>query len=92
MSLPTIRSMCSPSGREVPNQFEIVTDDALFFQSYSTIIAKREFVTGKITLDERSWDCSVTTGKYRNMFLDENKRATQMKIDDGTYELANLNA
>lgn len=74
----------------VKNQF-IVSDDngATFFQSYSTIIAKKH--NGKVTLDENSWDCSVTTSKYRNLFLGEDKKATERKIKDGTYKLENLN-
>ena len=74
----------------VKNQF-IVTDDngATFFQSYSTLIAKKQ--NGKITLDKDSWDYSKTTGKYRNLFLGENKKETERKIQDGTYQLANLN-
>ena len=74
----------------VKNQF-IVTDDngATFFQSYSTLIAKKQ--NGKITLDKDSWDYSKTTGKYRNVFLGEDKKETERKIQDGTYQLANLN-
>ena len=74
----------------VKNQF-IVTDDngATFFQSYSTLIAKKQ--NGKITLDKDSWDYSKTTGKYRNLFLGEDKKETERKIQDGTYQLANLN-
>ena len=46
---------------------------------------------GKITLDSIYWDYSRTTGKYRNMFLGENKAETQSKIDNGTYTLADIN-
>ncbi len=31
------------------------------------------------------WDYSKTTGKYRNQFLDENKKATEEKIRQGVY-------
>jgi len=74
----------------VKNQF-IVTDDngATLFQSYSTLIAKKQ--NGKITLDKDNWDYSKTTGKYRNLFLGEDKKETERKIQDGTYQLANLN-
>ena len=34
---------------------------------------------------------SVTTNRYRNMFLGENKAETQRKIDSGVYKLVNLN-
>lgn len=85
----TVCNMTGHSGREVPNQFIITTKDASYFQSYRTIIACR--TNGKVYLDKDSWDYSTTTGKYRNLFLDENKRETERKIKDGTYELANLN-
>jgi len=84
-----VRNMKSNSGRSVANQFEIETDDATYFQSYDSIIAKR--MSGVIYLDEYYWDYSVTTGRYRNMFLGENKNVTQMKIDSGEYILTNLN-
>lgn len=86
-----VQNMASPrTGRKVPNQFIITTDDGAYFQSYASIIA---FVAndGVVTLDENCWDCSVTTGKYRNMFLGENKRETKRKIESGQYKLANLN-
>ena len=71
------------------NQCTFVKDGATYFQSYESIIAKRE--NGQVTLDEMYWDYSPTTGKYRNIFLGEDKKTTQKKIDNGTYKLANLN-
>jgi hypothetical protein len=38
-----------------------------------------------------NWDYSVTTGKYRNIFLEETKKETQKKIDQGIYILTDLN-
>lgn len=61
-----------------------------WFQSYETIIAVK-YEDGSIALDEKYWDYSVTTGKYRNLFLGESKKETQEKIDKGIYKLANLN-
>ena len=46
---------------------------------------------GKITLDSYYWDYSVTTGKYRNQFLNEGIAETRKKIKEGIYKLANLN-
>tara|TARA_R110002012_G_scaffold189226_1_gene356424 strand:+ start:229 stop:477 length:249 start_codon:yes stop_codon:yes gene_type:complete len=82
--------MKSSNGNSVANQFEIKTDDATYLQSYNSIIAKR-MDSGVIYLDEYYWDYSVTTGRYRNMFLFENKKQTQAKIDSGEYILTNLN-
>ena len=84
-----VRNMKSNSGRSVANQFEIETDDATYFQSYNSVIAKR--MIGVVYLDEYYWDYSTTTGRYRNMFLGETKKETQAKIDSGEYILTNLN-
>jgi len=86
-----VQNMESSKGNTIANQF-IITDDngTIFFQSYATIIAKKE--AGKIYLDENSWDYSVTTGKYRNMFLRETKKDTEAKINSGEYKLVDLNS
>jgi hypothetical protein len=79
------------SGKEVANQFIIRDDNGNeFFQSYDSIIVKID-KCGQIYLDETYWDYSKTTGKYRNKYLGETKAETQKKIDNGTYELTNLN-
>lgn len=73
----------------VPNQFIIETPQAEYFQSYKSIIVKKQ--NGEITLDERFWDYSRTTGKYRNSYLGETISETRKKIKSGEYKLANLN-
>lgn len=73
----------------VPNQFVITDDESEYFQSYDSIIVKKS--KGKISLDERYWDYSNTTGKYRNKFLGEDKKTTEAKIKSGVYLLTNLN-
>ena len=85
-----VSQMESSRGNSIANQFEIFTDEGIFFQSYNTIIALKS--KGKIYLDENSWDYSMTTGKYRNIFLGEDKKATQKKIKSGEYILTNLNS
>jgi len=85
-----VRNMQSPNGNDVPNQFIIEDEKGNYtFQSYDSVIAIKN--SGEITLDESTWDYSVTTGKYRNQFLNETKKETQAKIDSGEYKLANLN-
>lgn len=80
------------SGREVANQFIIHDEEGnVFFQSYNSIIVKEERKTGKIYLDERYWDYSKITGRYRNQFLNESKKETEKKIKSGEYTLCNLN-
>lgn len=91
MNIPTVVNMASPrSMRPVANQYQIYTDDGTYFQSYRTIIAFRAN-DQTITLDEDSWDYSRTTGKYRNIFLNENTAETRKKIKSGEYKLADLN-
>ena len=71
------------------NHYVIKSDGARIFQSYDSIIAVKE---GRmVVLDKDKWDCSRTTGKYRNKFLDENKATTEKKIETGEYYLADLN-
>lgn len=85
-----VENMLSHAGREVANQFLIHTDNGVYFQSYSSIIAYRPF-GGQVILDKNFWEYSVTTGKYRNKFLHENTAETRQKIANGTYALADLN-
>lgn len=99
-----ITQMTSPrTGKPVANQFEIVTPNGTYFQSYNSIIA---FIPKKVNLyddtceqpedtrvqlDETYWNYSRTTAKYRNAFLGETTKETQEKINNDTYKLANLN-
>ena len=46
---------------------------------------------GATFLDKRYWNYSRTTGKYRNMVLDEDIKETRKKIEEGVYILADLN-
>jgi len=86
---PHVQNIRSRTGRAVPNQFEIIAADGVYFQSYSTVIAFRPR-TGKVQLDPK-WNCSRTTSIYRAEFLGESTAETQRKIDAGEYEVVNLN-
>jgi hypothetical protein len=77
------------TGEAVKNQFIIETTDGIYFQSYSSIIARK--FNGKVQIDKTYWNYSKTTSKYRNQFLNESTKETQSKIDSGEYELTNLN-
>lgn len=90
MQAPTVMNMKSSSGNKVKNQFIIWTDEGQYFQSYQTIIAFRDN-EGNVTLDRNRWDYSVTTGKYRNQFLNMNKDQTQKAINSGEIVLKDLN-
>lgn len=99
-----VQNMTSNKGNKIANQFIIYDDNNnKYFQSYKSVIAKIENNdiqenininyerNKKVYLDKTFWDYSVTTGKYRNIFLNETKKETEKKIKDGTYILTNLN-
>lgn len=97
-----VRQMTNDKGRAIANQF-IITDEGRgangnfikkeTFQSYDSIIAVKTVWNDRtdITLDNNAWDYSVTTGKYRNLFLGENITETRKKIKSGKYTLTDLN-
>ena len=84
-----VENMRSTRGNTVPNQFIINHNGEEFFQSYRVIIAKKG--NGKTYLDSYYWDYSVTTGRYRNQFLNETIKETRAKIESGEYILTDLN-
>lgn len=87
-----VNNMTSTNGNRIANQFIIETPEGISFQSYNSIICfEPKDRTQKTKLDQKYWDYSKTTGKYRNIFLGETKKETQAKIDSGIYELADLN-
>lgn len=92
-----VENMQSRTGREVPNQFIITMYDENgtlheYFQSYKSMIVHKTYgLNPSIILDEKYWDYSTTTGKYRNEFLGEGIAETRKKINSGEYVLANLN-
>lgn len=87
--------MVSSKGNKIANQFIISGKDEHtneyyeVFQSYDSVIVKKQ--GGLTILDSYYWDYSVTTSKYRNLFLGETKKETQAKIDSGEYILEDLN-
>lgn len=90
-----VRNMESKQGNIVPNQFIIGVSnnngDYAYFQSYNTIIAKKDCNTGQIVLDATYWNYSRTTSKYRAIFLNETTVKTEQKIKKGVYKLEDLN-
>ena len=87
--MATVQNMTSNKGNKIANQFIIYTTEGSIFQSYNSTIVKIE--NGKTYLDINKWDYSKTTGKYRNIFLNENKKQTEEKIKSGEYILTDLN-
>ena len=90
MKAPTVLNMKSSRGNKVPNQFIIWTDEEQFFQSYQTIIGRRDN-EGNVTLDKNRWDYSVTTSRYRNLWLGMNTKQVKDAIKSGSIVLENLN-
>ena len=78
-----VENFVSNNGNAIPNQFKITTQDGTYFQSYDSIIVYEDR-DGNITLGN-DWDYSKTTGKYRNIFLGEDKKETERKIKEGIY-------
>ena len=97
-----IENLRNTNGNKIANQFIIEEEGrgALgnfikrqTFQSYNSVIAIKTVWDDntEIKLDREKWDYSATTGKYRNQFLGEDKKATEKKIKSGEYILTNLN-
>jgi len=87
-------AMIGRTGKAVKNQFIIYADDATYFQSYNTIIAKEKLIRGKnqITLQRGYWDnYSATTNKYLNQFLETNGIAEiREKVKNGEYLVGDI--
>jgi len=84
------KQFVSNRGNSIANQFLIYANNGVYFQSYNSIIAFKDY-DNNIFLDEYYWDYSRTTAKYRNEFLRTDTKNTQQNIDNGTYKLKNLN-
>ena len=89
-----VANITSNNGNKIANQF-VITDDKQneYFQSYNSMIVKKDYESDqvKIYLDQKYWNYSNTTGKYRNIFLGETITETKKKIKSGEYILTDLN-
>ena len=89
-----VENITSNNGNKIANQF-VITDDKQneYFQSYNSMIVKKDYESNqvKIYLDQKYWNYSTTTGKYRNIFLNETIKDTKKKIKSGEYILTDLN-
>lgn len=80
--------MKSNSGNYVANQFIIRTANGLYFQSYNSPIVLID--NNYQTWLSKDWEYSPTTGKYRNLFLREDKKTTLLKLQQGIYKIIDL--
>lgn len=91
--IPSIENMKSSNGNDIPNQFIISGqyngEDYEIFKSYNSIIVMK--VGDKVFVDEKYWNYSKTTVKYRNEFLRETAKETELKLKNGKYKFAVLN-
>ena len=62
-----VENMTSSSGNAVANQFIITDNNATYFQSYESIIVKRE--NGKTYLDEIYWNYSEQSSRFAHCGL-----------------------
>ena len=85
-----VENMIGKNGIAVKNQFIITDNNGKTFQSYNTIIAKKD-IKGNLTFDIKYWDYSNTTSKYRNIFTELTTKETKEQIKAGLIRLKNLN-
>jgi len=95
-----VQNIESNKGNKIANQFVITDNDngnkKEYFQSYNSMIAKKIYdnigaYVVETYLDQKYWNYSNTTGKYRNIFLGETITETKKKIKSGEYILTDLN-
>ena len=88
-----VQNITSNNGNKIANQFIITDEDNghTYFQSYNSMIVKKDTLYNQIFLDQKYWNYSNTTGKYRNIFLNETIKDTRAKIKSGEYILTDLN-
>ena len=83
-----VENIESSNGNKIANQF-VITDDIgnEYYQSYNYNSGR----SLQVYLDQKYWNYSNTTGKYRNIFLNETIKDTRAKIKSGEYILTDLN-
>ena len=86
-----VENIIGRSDRAVANQFVIIDTDKnkVMFQSYESPIVEIDNNNNTITIYE-DWDYSQTTGRYRNIFMDNegfscmnNKKGFEKAMKDG---------
>ena len=62
------------------NQFEVYTDEGVYFQSYDSVVAFKPNSSEEKIRVGVDWDCSRTTMKYVGQFLGQNTAKTRKDI------------
>ncbi len=86
-----VSQMINNNGNAAANQFILTNAKCEVFQSYKTLIAKKSYKDGSITLDKNALDYSKTTSKHLFIFLGLNRKEIEQRIKDKTIKLKNLN-
>lgn len=84
-----VENMKSRNGNAIPNQFIITDGNTEYFQSYKTIVAKRE--NGKITIDKGN-PFSLTTSKHLYSFLNVTSQEFKANMKVNKYDIQALNS
>ena len=66
----------------VNNQFEVYTDEGVYFQSYDNVVAFKPSNSEEKIRVGVDWDYSRTTMKYVGQFLGQNTAKTRRDIKD----------
>ena len=64
------------------NQFEVYTDEGVYFQSYNSVVAFKPNNSEEKIRVGVNWDYSRTTMKYVGQFLGQNTAKTRRDIKD----------
>ena len=64
------------------NQFEVYTDEGVYFQSYDSVVAFKPNNSEEKIRVGVDWDYSRTTMKYVGQFLGQNTTKTRKDITD----------
>lgn len=83
------RYLTTAGGRDAWHSIAIQTPLGELLEMYGNPVVLRQG-GGKVILDSRYWDYSVTTHRYRGQFLGEDTATTRKKLESGQYEEANL--
>lgn len=68
-----VKNITSYNGNKIPNQFILYFNNGEIFQSYESVIVLQLYNSDIIYLGD-DWEYSTTTGKYRNLYLNMNKK------------------
>ena len=86
----SISQLINDKGNPSINQFVIVGEQGVYFQSYDSVIAQKNYSDGKIYLSP-SWDFSKTTLKHLYIFLRDYTRFSINNKKDVEYNIHNGN-